>query len=122
MLSRAFVYRAVSSPPSGFKTEINSYYLMADNIQNVILHARRLMDKTAALDKGQQGGASWDADAIGSLTAGAKLSLEVSKHPSDSYKERLLIYSAPLSVSKLSDEITSSLSRPPNKLSAAKIT
>lgn len=79
MLSRSFVRQALLSPPTGFSNEITWYYLVDDKVQDVIVHARRLMDKTAGLDKEERSGASWDADAIGSLTAGAKLSLQVSR-------------------------------------------
>jgi hypothetical protein len=64
-------------PPPGFENEIRSYYLEKDNIQGVIDHARKLMDKEAGLNKDDEGGARWNADSIGSLTAGAKLSLQV---------------------------------------------
>jgi hypothetical protein len=39
------------------------------------------MDKEADVQNGSEGSARWDSDVIGSLTAGAKLSLKVGHFP-----------------------------------------
>lgn len=81
VLSRSFVKQALDHPPSSFEAEIQYYYLTRGKLREVISHARALMDK--AQDRGKDGEEveeneeMWNADAVGSLTVGAILSLKV---------------------------------------------
>jgi ubiquitin-conjugating enzyme E2 O len=81
VLSRGFVRQALASPPEGLQDEIRHYYYTTGHLKNVVDHAKALMEKEADVQNGSEGSARWDSDVIGSLTAGAKLSLKVCHHP-----------------------------------------
>ncbi len=79
VLSRSFVRTALEHPPIGLEKEINHLYFQKGRLKAVIDHAKRL------IDKGEAGGGvedendeMWNADAMGSLTMGAILTLKVS--------------------------------------------
>jgi hypothetical protein len=82
VLSRSFVKTALERPPGGLDDEIRDIYINEGRLQRVIDHAKPLMEQgEAARDKA--GGEVpeeevWNADAMGSLTMGAILSLKVS--------------------------------------------
>jgi len=78
VLSRGFVKQALASPPEGLQDEIRRYYYTTGHLKDVVDHAKALMEKEADMQNGSEGSARWDSDVIGSLTAGAKLSLKVS--------------------------------------------
>ena len=104
VLSRSFVRTALERPPSGLEGEIRHLYLEKGRLTAVIEHARTLMEKREVATggegsgsisgrngsgSGQAGGGAdgsgleeeneemWNADAMGSLTMGAILSLKV---------------------------------------------
>jgi len=77
VLSRGFVKQALTSPPEGLQDEIRHYYYTTGHLKDVVDHAKALMEKEADVPNGSEGSARWDSDVIGSLTAGAKLSLKV---------------------------------------------
>jgi len=79
VLSRGFIKQALAWPQAGLENEIRHYYLTKGHLKEVIDHARVLMEKEAPRDE-DEAEERWDADVIGSLTAGAKLSLKVN-HP-----------------------------------------
>ena len=81
VLSRSFVRTAIQRPPSGFADAIRYFYYTKGRLRNVVDHAKSLIEKSE-----EHGGAEdedvaelWNADAIGSLTLGASLSLKVSR-------------------------------------------
>ncbi|GFZ47242.1 hypothetical protein JCM24511_04985 [Saitozyma sp. JCM 24511] len=85
VLSRSFVRTALDRPPTGLEKEIKHFYLQRGRLQSVIDHARRLMDKgeadAADLSVGgdkieEENAEMWNADAMGSLTMGAILTLK----------------------------------------------
>lgn len=85
VLSRSFVRTALERPPQGLDEEIRHLYLRAGRLKVVIDHARTLMAKgeaAAGSSNGQRGTAiedegeeMWNADAVGSLSMGAILTL-----------------------------------------------
>jgi ubiquitin-conjugating enzyme E2 O len=77
VLSRGFVKQALTSPPEGLQDELRHYYYTTGHLKDVVDHAKALMEKEADVQNGSEGSARWDSDVIGSLTAGAKLSLKV---------------------------------------------
>jgi hypothetical protein len=77
VLSRGFVKQALAYPPEGLQDEIRHYYYTTGRLKDVVDHAKALMEKEADVQNGSEGSARWDSDVIGSLTAGAKLSLKV---------------------------------------------
>lgn len=79
VLSRSFVRQALLHPPESLKSEIEQIYLKDGRLQSVISHAKRLIEKEDDQGEEDEGAARWDADAIGSLSVGAKLSLKVSR-------------------------------------------
>jgi hypothetical protein len=87
------VRQALASPPEGLQDEIRHYYYTTGHLKDVVDHAKALMEKEADVQNGSEGSARWDSDVIGSLTAGAKLSLKVchtlpsSKSPADHRSE-----------------------------------
>lgn len=81
VLSRGFVKQALANPPEGLRDEIHHFYFTTGHLKEVVDHARALMEREANMDNGEEGGATWNADVIGSLTAGAKLSLKVRLFP-----------------------------------------
>ena len=85
VLSRSFVRTALTRPPGSLEKEIKHFYLARGHLKRVILHARSLMDKTdakvaggAADEEDEENAEMWNADAVGSLTKGAVISLKVS--------------------------------------------
>jgi ubiquitin-conjugating enzyme E2 O len=87
VLSRSFVRTALDRPPAGLENEIKHFYLKKGRLQSVIDHARRLMEKgeadAADLSAGgekmeEENAEMWNADAMGSLTMGAIITLRVS--------------------------------------------
>jgi hypothetical protein len=81
VLSRGFVKQALAFPPVGLLDEIRHYYYTTGHLKQVVDHAKALMEKETDMQNGDEGGSRWDADVIGSLTAGAKLSLKVCSSP-----------------------------------------
>ena len=77
-MSRSFVRQALLHPPGSLKKELEQIYLEGGRLQSVISHAKRLMDKEDDQEEEDEGADRWDADAIGSLSVGAKISLKVS--------------------------------------------
>lgn len=84
MLSRTFVRTALTRPPASLDKEIRHFYLARGHLRRVILHAKSLMDKTDAKSAGnveeegdEENAEMWNADAVGSLTKGAVISLKV---------------------------------------------
>ena len=88
--------QALASPPEGLQDEIQHYYYKTGHLKDVVDHAKALMEKEADVQNGSEGSARWDSDVIGSLTAGAKLSLKVRHH---SISKSQADYSASLSQS-----------------------
>ena len=92
VLSRGFVRQALASPPEGLQDEIRQYYYTTGHLKDVVDHAKALMEKEADMQNAGEGSARWDSDVIGSLTAGAKLSLKVGhcsmpRIPADHFSE-----------------------------------
>lgn len=84
VLSRSFVRTALLRPPAGLEKELNDLYFKKGRLRAVIDHAKRLMDKGEAGSEaeGEEMAEMWNADAMGSLTLGAIISLKVSiLHP-----------------------------------------
>ena len=81
ILSRGFVKQALAFPPAGLQDEIRHYYYTTGHLREVVDHARALMDQEADVQSRDEGDSRWNADVIGSLTAGAKLSLKVTFSP-----------------------------------------
>ena len=78
VLSRSFVRAALERPPAGLADEIRYLYFHKGRLRTVIDHAKRLMDKGESDAAGaEEEEERWDADAMGSLTMGAILSLKV---------------------------------------------
>ena len=105
MLTRSFVRTALQYPPSGLADELRHFYLTRGRLKAVIDHAERLMAKGEAAASGSGGAGEngdeenaemWNADAMGSLTKGAIISLRVSRLDAHDATERRLIRSAPL--------------------------
>lgn len=78
VLSRGFVRQALLHPQESIKDELKQIYITGGRLREVIDHARTLMDKMDDQEEEEEGGESWNADAVGSLSIGAKLSLKVS--------------------------------------------
>nr|XP_031861429.1 uncharacterized protein CI109_003033 [Kwoniella shandongensis]KAA5528501.1 hypothetical protein CI109_003033 [Kwoniella shandongensis] len=83
VLSRSFVRTALERPPIGLEAELRHFYLTKGRLQSVIDHARRLIDKGEAVSNGagedtieEENAEMWNADAMGSLTMGAIISLK----------------------------------------------
>ncbi|KAK4689375.1 ubiquitin-conjugating enzyme E2 O, partial [Tremellales sp. Uapishka_1] len=76
VLSRSFVRTALERPPTGLSNEIKTFYLKKGRLQAVISHAKRLIEKSEVVRKDEE--ESWNADAMGSLTLGASLTLKKS--------------------------------------------
>lgn len=79
-MSRSFVRTALTRPPTGLEKELKHLYFTKGRLRSVIDHARRLMDKGEAGTEaeGEEMAEMWNADAMGSLTLGAIISLKVS--------------------------------------------
>lgn len=77
VLSRSFVRQALLHPPASLEKELEKIYLTDGRLKSVISHARTLVDKEDDQGDEDEGADRWDADAIGSLSLGAKLSLKV---------------------------------------------
>lgn len=84
VLTRSFVRTALQNPPSGLADELRHFYLTRGRLKAVIDHAQRLMEKGEATASGSGGAGEhgdeenaemWNADAMGSLTKGAIISL-----------------------------------------------
>lgn len=76
VLSRSFVRTALERPPTGLEKEIEYLYYTRGRLESVISHARRLMDKgNTEDDVDDEMAEMWNADAMGSLTMGAILTL-----------------------------------------------
>ncbi|WVQ93025.1 hypothetical protein IAU59_000088 [Kwoniella sp. CBS 9459] len=80
VLSRSFVRTALERPPSGLAAEIRHYYIAQGKLRSVIAHASRLIEKgqsdVEALTMTREGEEMWNADAVGSLTMGAIITLK----------------------------------------------
>lgn len=77
VLSRSFVRTALEHPPTGLEREIEYFYHTRGRLASVISHARRLMDKgDSNEDVDDEMAEMWNADAMGSLTMGAILTLK----------------------------------------------
>jgi len=97
VLSRGFVRQALASPPEGLQDEIRQYYFTTGHLKDVVDHAKALMEKDADMQNAGEGSARWDSDVIGSLTAGAKLSLKVGhcfslRSPTDHFSESFRVW------------------------------
>lgn len=83
MLSRSFVRTALEKPPAGLESEIKWLYLTRGRLDRVIAHATALIEKAEATAKmgaaEESEEAAWNADAVGSLTTGAALTIKVSE-------------------------------------------
>jgi ubiquitin-conjugating enzyme E2 O len=83
VLSRSFVRTALERPPVGLENELKYLYNEKGRLASVIAHTRRLIEKgeaAAAAGKDQiddDDGDMWNADAMGSLTMGAIVTLKV---------------------------------------------
>ncbi|ORY33042.1 hypothetical protein BCR39DRAFT_463825 [Naematelia encephala] len=81
VLSRSFVRTALERPPAGLESEIRHLYYYKGRLKSVIDHAQRLIVKAEENNGGtieDENTVMWNADAVGSLTMGAILSLKVS--------------------------------------------
>lgn len=82
VLSRSFVKTALERPPGGLDDEIRDIYINEGRLKRVIDHAKPLMEQGEAVRDKPEGEVPeeevWNADAVGSLTMGAILSLKVS--------------------------------------------
>lgn len=77
VLSRSFVRTALEHPPTGLEKELEYLYYARGRLESVISHARRLMDKgDSNEDVDDEMAEMWNADAMGSLTMGAILTLK----------------------------------------------
>ncbi|ORX39251.1 hypothetical protein BD324DRAFT_619003 [Kockovaella imperatae] len=83
VLSRSFVRTALQRPPTGFEDALRTFYYDKGRLKDVIDHAKRLIDKTeasaakgASVEEEDENAEMWNADAIGSLTVGASLTLK----------------------------------------------
>ncbi|KAL7421053.1 hypothetical protein Q5752_003937 [Cryptotrichosporon argae] len=105
VLSRSFVRTALDRPPAGFADELTHFYLAQGRLRSVIAHARALMEKgeaapaagapgsgsgsgantgagasagaaAAGAEDDEENAEMWNADAMGSLTMGAILTLK----------------------------------------------
>ncbi|OCF32415.1 hypothetical protein I316_05840 [Kwoniella heveanensis BCC8398] len=78
VLSRSFVRTSLDRPPTGLATEIRHYYITRGKLRSVISHASELIEKgqsdVESLTK--EGEEMWNADAVGSLTMGAIITLK----------------------------------------------
>ena len=86
VLSRSFVRTALTRPPASFEAEMKHFYFTRGHLRRVISHAKSLMDKTEAnadgsAEEDEENAEMWNADAVGSLTKGAVISLKVSGLP-----------------------------------------
>lgn len=84
VLSRSFVRTALDRPPAGLEAEVRHLYLDKGRLGSVIAHARRLITKgeeaaNEAELEDDENADMWNADAMGSLTMGAILTLKVSQ-------------------------------------------
>lgn len=82
VLSRSFVKTALERPPGGLDDEIRDIYINEGRLKRVLDHAKPLMEQGEAVRDKPEGEVPeeevWNADAVGSLTMGAILSLKVS--------------------------------------------
>lgn len=79
VLSRSFVRTALERPPAGFEDQIRHVYYSRGRLASVIAHAKRLIAKgevEADFEKDDEDEQMWNADAMGSLTMGAILTLK----------------------------------------------
>lgn len=77
VLSRSFVRTALDRPPAGFEEEIAHAYFVKGRLASVIDHAQRLIAQGEVdEDNGEENEAMWNADAMGSLSMGAILTLK----------------------------------------------
>lgn len=87
VLSRSFVRTALLRPPTGFDSEVRHYYLANGKLRSVIAHASKLIEEGEAAASSSKGtneealaeadeGQMWNADAVGSLTMGAIITLK----------------------------------------------
>lgn len=79
VLSRSFIRTALERPPACFEDQIRHVYYSRDRLSSVIAHAQRLIAKgevEADVEKDQEDEQMWNADAMGSLTIGAILTLK----------------------------------------------
>jgi ubiquitin-conjugating enzyme E2 O len=80
VLSRSFVKTALEKPPTGLEKEIRWLYLTKQRLDRVISHATPLIQKAEATAKTgiaeESEEAAWNADAVGSLTTGAALTIK----------------------------------------------
>ncbi|KAK8844131.1 hypothetical protein IAR55_006925 [Kwoniella newhampshirensis] len=82
VLSRSFVRTALERPPLGLEAELRYFYLTQGRLQVVIEHAKRLIEKgegTVPETLVEENAEMWNADAVGSLTTGAIITLKVSE-------------------------------------------
>ena len=85
VLSRSFVRTALERPPTGLENELRHLYFSKGRLAAVIDHAQRLITKgeeRAASGKDEveeEDAEMWNADAVGSLTMGAILTLKVGR-------------------------------------------
>ena len=83
-MSRTFIRTALERPPIGLADEIRHLYFQKGRLKTVIEHATRLMEMGEAGDDGrewveEENEQMWNADAMGSLTKGAIITLKVSR-------------------------------------------
>jgi len=78
----------LENPPPGLEKELQHFYFAKGRLETVIDHAKRLIDmdggggsSTGTGEQEEDSGEIWNAEAIGSLTMGAKLTLKVSFGP-----------------------------------------
>ncbi|WOO78553.1 putative ubiquitin-conjugating enzyme E2 23 [Vanrija pseudolonga] len=82
VLSRSFVRTALERPPTGLADELRHLYLEKGRLASIINHARLLIDKGEAeaangnVAEDEENEEMWNADAMGSLTMGAILTLK----------------------------------------------
>ncbi|WVF65350.1 hypothetical protein IAT40_000076 [Kwoniella sp. CBS 6097] len=78
VLSRSFVRTALDRPPTGLATELRNYYLSRGKLRSVISHASKLIEKGQSDVESwtKEGEEMWNADAVGSLTMGAIITLK----------------------------------------------
>lgn len=76
VLSRSFVRTALDRPPAGFEAELNYVYFTKGRLAGVIDHAQRLIAQGEVDDVAEENEDMWNADAMGSLSMGAILTLK----------------------------------------------
>ena len=83
VLSRSFVRTAIERPPAGLEKEIRHLYFQKGRLASVVEHSQRLIRKgeeqasRAINEVEEEDEQMWNADAVGSLTMGAILTLKV---------------------------------------------